>query len=206
MPAIHHAISAATLTLLTAPAFAASTVFTDATAFLSQLAVGSYTESFDNLADLPAGAVSFTGGAFSFSLTAPSDLYASGAFVGSSQPNEALTISFLGGNVKAVGANFFATNLSDAFQTAAMQLTLGDGTVLSFTPGSAADSYRGFVSDVSISSLVISGPGAFRYAGLDNLTVGSTAVSPVPEPARVLLLALGLAALAGQVAARRRPA
>lgn len=205
MQAIQHALSAASLTLLTAPAFAASTVYTDATAFLSQLAVGAYTESFDALADLPAGPVGFTGGAFSFNIAAPSDVYASGAFVGSSHPDEALTVSFLGGNVTAVGANFFATNLSDAFQVAAMALTLSDGTVLSFTPGSAADSYRGFVSDVPITSLVISGPGAFRYAGLDNLTVGTTVVSPVPEPARVLLLALGLAALAGQLAARRRP-
>lgn len=206
MQVIRHALSAATLALLTAPAFAATAVFTDATAFLSQLAVGAYTESFDALADLPAGPVSFAGGAFSYSLAAPSDLYASGAFVGSSQPDEALTISFLGGKVQAVGANFFATNLSDAFQVAAMELTLSDGTVLRFTPGSEADSYRGFVSDVPISTLAISGPGAFRYAGLDNLTVGISAVSPVPEPGRALLLALGLAALAGQVVARRRPA
>jgi lysozyme family protein len=71
---------------------------------------------------------------------------------------------------------------------------LSDGTVTSFTPASQSDSYRGFTTDVAISSLVISGTaGTSLYAGLDNLTVGT--VTPVPEPSTIALMGVGLVGL-----------
>ena len=76
--------------------------------------------------------------------------------------------------------------------------TLSDGTFEAFTPTSFATAYRGFVSDLAITSLVIGGPGQSLYAGLDNLTVGAAAV---PEPASWALVGL---ALAGIAASRRR--
>jgi PEP-CTERM motif len=67
-----------------------------------------------------------------------------------------------------------------------------------FTPSTLADSYRGFLADTFITSLVISGPGPALYATLDNLTVGT-----VPEPASLALVGL---AFAGLAASRRRAA
>jgi MYXO-CTERM domain-containing protein len=103
--------------------------------------------------------------------------------------------------VFAVGAEFFATDINDDPIATLVTVTLGDGTVESFTPTSFATAFRGFVSDQPITSLVISGPGPSLYAGLDNLTVGG--VNTVAEPAGLSLVAL---MLAGLFASRRRNA
>jgi hypothetical protein len=78
-------------------------------------------------------------------------------------------------------------------------LTLSDGTSTTFTPTSFADSFRGFTSNVGISSLTFGAPGAGRYATLDNFVVGRA----VPEPGTMAIMAVGLA---GLFAARRRRA
>jgi len=188
------------LALFSASSFAATTVYTSQPSFLSQLSAPAYTEGFTGLANPAPGPVQFAGGGFSYSASAPSDIYLAGGFLGTSQIDEDLTIVFAGGNVTAVGANFFATNFTDAFQAVPITITLSDGTAQTFTPSSLAGSFRGFVSTAAITSLVISRPGASLYGGLDNLTVGTT---PVPEPASWALLALGGASL---IVARRRRA
>lgn len=192
--------SAAALTVLSASAFATSTVYTSSAVFLAEVAPGAYFQNFDNLSDPDVGAVLFSGNGFSYSAFAPSDIYLSGGFLGTSQINEALTLTFTSGNVTAIGGNFFVTDLSDNFLSVAVHLTLSDGTTVDFTPTSLTDSYRGFISNVTITSLTMSGPGASRYAGLDNLTIGAA----VPEPGTWALMGLGLAGLAA--AARRRKA
>lgn len=198
MQPAYRILPAFALAFLSASSFAATTVYTSSASFLSQIAPGfSYTQNFDGLSDPVPGPVVFSGGTFAYAASAPSDIYLAGGFLGTSQINEALTINFTSGNITAVGANFYATNISDAFQSVSVTITLGDGTVETFTPTSIANSYRGFTSTQLITSLVISGPGASLYAGLDNLTVGA-----VPEPDRLALLGLGLAGLL--LVARRR--
>ena len=194
----HRLLTVAVLTYLSASAFAATT-YTSSAAFLAQVAPGSYTENFNGwVTDPPTGSLAFSGGGFSYSAFAPSDLYLTAGFLGTSQINEPLTLTFTGGNVTAIGANFFATNINDALQSVAVTVTLSDGTVASLTPTSMSDSYRGFTSNTAITSLTIGAPGQSLYANLDNLTVGITAV---PEPANWALMGLGLA---GVIAARRR--
>lgn len=191
-----HLLSALALSALSLSSFAAPTIYTSSAAFLNQVLPGSYTENFDGLSTPPSGPAAFSNGLFSYTVSAPLDLYASGTFLGTNQIDDPLTITFTSGNVAAIGANFFATNIADDFQSVQISLLLSDGTVETFTPTSEADSYRGFVADAFITSLTISGPGQSLYAALDNLTVGT-----VPEPASFALVGL---ALAGLAATKRR--
>lgn len=189
--------SAIALACLSASSHAAAVLYTTSASFLTNVAAGSYTENFNGLANPPSGAVAFSGGAFAYSAFAPSDIYLAGGFLGTNQINEALTITFANGNVTALGANFYATDISDVFQAVSLSISLSDGTIETFTPSTLSNSYRGFVSNIAITSLILSGPGASLYAGLDNLTVGMAA----PEPAS---WALSGVALAGLFVARRR--
>ena len=201
MQSAYRSLSAVALALLSASAFASTVTYSSSASFLANLQPGSYTEGFNGLAN-PAPA-SFSGSGFSYNVSSPLDIYASGDFLGTSLPYEELTITFTSGNVTAVGGNFFASLVSDAFAAGVMNIVLSDGTSASFTPTSAAvGSYRGFTSDVAITSLkltVSNFPLDFLYAGLDNLTVGTA----VPEPASWLLAGLGLA---GLFVTRRRSA
>lgn len=196
MPSARHLLSAALLGLFSAAAMAGPTaIYTSSASFMSHVSAGAYTENFNHPVSMPA---SFSGGGFAYALTTPSGIYASGSFVGANTPTESVTINFTGQTVKAIGANFFATDYNDAFQPATMNLLLSNGAAYSFTPTSMADSYLGFVSDVAITSLIVSSAGG--YASLDNLTVGD-APSQVPEPASLALVGLGLA---GALVSRRR--
>lgn len=200
MLSIHRLLPAVVLAVMSTTTMAATITYNSLSAFQARLAPGSYTETFDGLGNPPAGPVAFSGAGFAYTAFAPTGIYLAGGFLGASQVNEALTISFLGGNVRAVGADFYATDINDDPISTLVTITLSDGTVEAFTPTSFADSYRGFVSDLAITSLVISGPGQSLYAGLDNLTVGAA----VPEPTSWALVGLGLAGIL--VAARRRTA
>ena len=191
---------AATLWAVASSASAVTTIYTTSASFLAQVAPGSYTNTFTGAVDA-ALSYSYSGGSFAYTVTAPpagfgDDVYLSGTFIGNLYANASLTVTFTSGNVRAIGGNFYITNSSDAFVAAPITINLSDGTTTTFSPGTAAD-YRGFVSTVSITSLVMLAPGASRYNTIDNLTVGT----PVPEPGSYALMALGLAAV---LAARRK--
>lgn len=199
MKSVHFAI--ASIALAAASAASAQTVtYTTSASFLANVLPGSYTETFadDSFSGDPSAG--FTGGAFAYTVSAPGGLYGNTILIGTNLPNEALTITFTGAPVTAVGGNFWATNISDAFQAQPVVVTLSNGTTTSFTPTSATvNSYRGFTTALPITSLTLTST-ASVYAGMDNFTVGSA----VPEPGTYAMMALGLAAMGGFVARRRK--
>ena len=179
--------------VFSAAASAQTTTFTSAATFLANVAPGSYTEGFGDPSFSGDPSASFSGGAFAYTVSAPGGLYGSSTFLGTNLPSEALTITFTGAPVTAVGGNFWATNISDTFQATPITLSLSNGTTTTFTPISeTSGSFRGFTSSLAITSLTIVSTAAV-YAGMDNFTVG--AVAAIPEPGTWLLMALGVGGL-----------
>lgn len=185
--------AAAALTAAALPAFAATTSYTTSAAFLAAVQPGAYTETFSvaNPAFPAPTSVPYTNGSFSFTVAAATGVYTSGSLIGTNGPQDTLTITF-GAGITAVGGNFFITDIGDNFVAAPVTLTLNDGTTTTYTPTSTA-TYRGFTSDVAITSLTFAAP-ALNYASMDNLTVGR--VVPVPEASTWAMMALGLAGMA----------
>jgi hypothetical protein len=192
---------------------AQTTTHTTSASFFAATQAGSFTNTFSTGDGLFAGPLTFTQGAFSYRVSAAggsTPLYITdtssptGTWIGNAYSNQALTFTFLSGNVTAIGGNFFLTNSVDAFVSAAVTITLSNGTAVTFTPSAITD-FRGFTtSGAAITSLVLSAPGLSRFNSVDNFTVGIAApTSVVPEPATTLLFAGGLVML-GALSHRRR--
>jgi hypothetical protein len=206
------------LATLAAPASAVTTVYTAQSAFLAQLGGAPYTETFTGLAD-PLGASPQVFGSGPFVFAASTVAVVDGVMQGSgghglvlsalggslsvNQVNDALTITFVGAAVTAFGADFYAIDMNDKPQSVDLTLQLSDGTTVRFNPTAATGSYRGFTSTVDItgftvvtSNSLVRNLGSSFYTTLDNLTVGTAApVGSVPEPSRLALMGLGVAAL-----------
>ena len=204
MTSVSRIIAAVAFAAAAVPAFAATTTYTTQPTFAAAVQSGAYTETFSvaNPAFPAPTSIAYTNGTFSFTVAATGGVYTSGAIIGTNAPAEALTITF-GAGVTAVGGNFFLTDITDTFVPGgSVTLTLNDGTTTTYTP-TGTTTYRGFTSDVAISSLTFSAPAA-NYATLDNLTVGKAIVTAVPEGSTWAMMALGMAGLL--VAARKRQA
>jgi hypothetical protein len=192
MKSVFRLAATAAAAMVVSQAQAATTVHTDLTSFLAAVAGGAYAETFSGTED-----TSFAGGGYSYTVSAPDGTYASGSDLGTNQAEQALTITFTGSPVSAVGGNFYATDINPDFQPEIITVTLSNGDGASFLPASKS-SFVGFTTSAPITSLTVSfyDPNWFgRYATVDNLTVGMNAAL-VPEPGQWALMAMGLAGLA----------
>lgn len=115
------------------------------------------------------------------------------------------TISFAGftNPVRAIGANFYGTNVNGEVASGALTLIATDVNGLTRTAslsGGSATGFLGFVSDVPLLSVVVSmtSPNTNVWASVDNVVL-----SAVPEVGTWLMALLGGAAVL-RVAGRRR--
>jgi hypothetical protein len=199
MRTIHLTVAAIALAATSAVS-AQTTVYTTRAAFDAAVASGSYTETFSNGSINGAASANFSGGGFAYTVSAPGTvLYANSTFLGTSLPDLPMLVTFTGAPVTAVGGDFYVTDFFDDFQPVSVTVTLSNGFSSTFLPVSAADSFRGVTTALPITSLTLSAPGASLYVGMDNLTVGV-----VPEPGTYAMMALGLAAIGGFAARRRK--
>jgi len=199
--------AAAAIAAAALPAAAATSTYTTAGSFAAAVQAGAYTETFSvaNPTFPAPDAITYSGSGFSFSVFTPplaGGVYTSGAVLGTNAPGVTLSITF-GPGVTAVGGNFYISDITDNFLPAgSVTLTLNDGTTTTYTPTSISD-FRGFTSDVAITSLTFAAPVA-NYSNIDNLTVGRAVVTAVPEGSTWAMMALGMAGLL--LAARKREA
>lgn len=85
-----------------------------------------------------------------------------------------IVVTFGGDPVTALGGNFWAVDFGIQPTGTDITITLGDGTTQTFT-STGPDDFRGFTSQVPITSLTIDAPeqGAPMWPAMDNLIIGT---------------------------------
>lgn len=163
------------------------------------------TDSFDDLPPaFAASPLTRTVGAYTYSANAGGGLYGAGVgsdgWLSTNLSGDTLLLNAFGGGVSAIGGHFFGSDIAGAFEAGNdILLTVSDslGDTMSETISSASlSSFRGFATDGTLVSLMISIASTGSFATVNDLQVGR-----IPEPAS---LALVLAALVGVAGATNR--
>jgi hypothetical protein len=153
--------------------------YDDRTLFLAAIASGYYEEDFASVPVGPAGPLlSFSGNGFSYDITAvgggTNNLFNDPGVISTDSAVDRIRVTFTGAPVRAVGGNFWASDI--AFNPTGGEIVLGldDGSTESYSPSSPS-SFGGFTSAVPIVFLEVDAPDVpgNQWATMDNLIVGT---------------------------------
>ncbi len=183
-------------------------------------AVSGNLDSFSDLTintQLPGTTILRNAGPLAYEIsTSIADAATSGIFVvpvagsialSTGDTRDTLTFSGFGSAVRAVGANFYGTNILGEVTAGGVTITVTDVNNLVFTSvvtAGSANSFIGFVSDAPIASVVarLTTASTNAYITVDNV-IRSASVAAVPEPAAGLLFMVGILAI-GHMSHRRK--
>ena len=189
---------------------AATIVYTSQAAFVAALTGTSYTETFSSTTGSGSASASYSGSSYGYNVTAATAanvagtiyISAAGGFIGSNSPINKLIVTSTGNSFNAIGGNFFLTNQTDVFQASPVTITLSNGFTDTYTPTTVA-TFRGYISDTTITTLTMGVSPAATYNSVDNLIVSNVAPVVVPEANTMALLGLALPVI-GAVVIRRK--
>lgn len=180
-----------------ASAGAHATWFTDQATFLAAIDPTYYLEQFDNFdfgsplaGDLSWSAPGANG--YGWDASATNGLYSLPGAISTNVPEEAITITFTGNPVTAFGLNLSNTDFDGNLIAGDVTLSLSNGAMNTVNVG-ANQAFLGWVgNDVLTSASFIAVSAADDYVQGDDVYTGA---APVPEPASMVALAVGAAAL-----------
>lgn len=110
-----------------------------------------------------------------------------------------IKFSSFSGGARAIGGNFFGSNVFGNFSAGDITIVANDSLGSQWTQtitGATVPSFRGFLSTGTISSLVVTvvqrAAANDIWPTVDNLTLATAAVAPVPEPEAYALMLAGM--------------
>lgn len=179
------------------PSQAAITTYTTQAAFLAAVSA----PGVDTFADLSvtqgaSSPMNRSAGAYGYTASAPDGFFGAGSagdpWLSTDTSADPITFSNFSSQVRGVGGLFFGSNADGAFMSGSLTVVATDasGATASRTFVGGLSSFTGFISNVAMTSVVITAAqpgGGFMWPTVDNLTLA------VPEPGSYALLLCGLA-------------
>ena len=192
---------------------AATTTFTNRSAFESSLPAGYYSNNFSSTPDAfssPVASVTGTGGTPSvgYTITAPPSglgVFPDTGFkaVGNWNSANSMVVTFDTGNVASAGADIWLSDINGTRVSGTVTVNFSDGSSVSVpSTTTGAFGFAGITSGAgTLSSMTVVGTGGSSYLNMTNL---SAAV--VPEPSSIVTGICGLVGLGVAGLKRRRTA
>lgn len=193
-------LASAALVACAGSAMASSTVYTDLASFLANTQPGFFLNDFTSVPTGEVPSLNASGNGFAYTITATGPgtgtLFNDPGIVSTNSATDAILVTFTGAAVTAIAGNFWASDISFFPTGTNVVINLSDGTNVNF-PTTGPNTFRGFTSNVAITSMTIDAPESpsNAWATMDNFYVGAV----IPAPGAVAMLGL-----AGLVANRRR--
>ncbi len=173
--------------------------YTNEADFVSALSGSYYKETFDNFTygdPLDGSMTDWSapgGNGYGWSANAPQGLWSNDGALSTNVAYDPLTFTFTGNPVTAFGGLLAASDISGNVISGTLTLTLSDGSSQTVN---TSGSFLGWTGSAAITSVTMTvadpGDGVFRWNQIDNVYTGA---STVPEPASMIALGLGAAAM-----------
>jgi hypothetical protein len=211
------ALAIAALVVSASASHAAVTYYSSAATFASAVAAspapGVDTFTGFSITGTTPSPITRTAGSFTYTAAAStSTFFGAGTtadpWLSTNLATDTITFSGFSPAVKAIGGNFFGSDINGLFAAGNVTLTVLDSLGATSTQtitGATVGSFGGFTSTGTIVSLILASvPGAAPlWPTADNITLSAT-LAPIPEPGTYALMFAGLAAVGAMV--RRRKA
>lgn len=201
-------LAAAALLAVAGSSHAVVTVYTSLASFTAATsAPGTDTYTGFSITGVTPSPIVRTAGAYGYTATTPGNFFGGGTganpFLSTNLATDTITFGSFTGGAKAIGGNFFGSDIAGNFLAGSVTLTATDasGTITQTITGATLTSFLGFVSTTGVTGMSVTGvQGASPvWPSIDNLVM---AVVPIPEPGTVALMLAGLG-MVGFMARRR---
>lgn len=185
-------LATAALLCLSGASHAAITVYTTEASFLAAVStpgVDTFTD-FSITGNTPSP-IYRSAGAYRYTAAVVDSFFGAGTtsnpWLSTNLAADPITFNWFTGSVRAIGGNFFGSNIGGMFAAGSVTLTATDasGRVTQTIAGATTSSFMGFVSNRPIRSLVVSAvqptSGIFLWATVDNLTLALPGAVPATQ-------------------------
>lgn len=196
---------ATSIMLVANPAQAVIITYTDQASFLNAIKPDYYLETFESVpldTDTPSP-INFSNGTYAYTASGTNAFFPAGSssdhWLSTDESTDTITFSNFSPTITAIGGFFFVSDIDGALIPGTINASVNEGSSFQSIATNSTTNFFGFISDdgtplTSLVAFTTETNTEFSWPTVNNLIVGqaSQASQPVPEPANIFGLAIGI--------------